>query len=271
MNKSILFILFFFASAFAYAAKPVGNEEEKKGLYWYERPVQEQGQEEKYERPIMPSRAAIMKMHPDQIKVLLDKALKYAVYTEKEEDVLAYNQVYDAMRRKSASFAAVNGYVQTKYPEYSSKGAYATTNASRNQSKKSAGVEIDEYITNGQSEYALIMFSKKTCGYCQIQKATIENFNRKHHWNFKDVDIDEHPIAQEKYGITGTPITILVNKHDKDKFLPVAIGVASLSELKINAYRAIRILDEKIKPSQFYTRDRDIGGFFDPEALSEGE
>lgn len=240
------------------------REKPKRGFYWYEKP--KVAIEDKYKKPIVPPVSQIMKMHPKDIKALLDETLNYAVYTQSEADVTAYYVVYDAMRRKSSGFAGTSGYVLMKNPELNSGEAYATTNPSRNQAKKDEKMEIHEYLYKGKDDYALIMFTQKGCNACSIQRPMLQRYSQEFGWNIKEVDIAEHPIAQAKYGINGTPITIIVNRGDAEKFLPIAIGVATDNELKANAYRGIRLLEGVIKPSQFYTRDRDLGKFFDPNA-----
>jgi len=246
------------------------SEKPKRGFYWYEKPKAEV-KEDKYKKPVIPPVSQIMKMHPKDIKALLDETLEYAVYTQDEEDVTNYYVVYDAMRRKSSGFAGTAGYVLMKNPELHSGGSYATNNPSRNQSKKDDKAEIDKYLYEGQNEYALIMFTQKGCNACSIQRPMLQRYGQEFGWNIKEVDIAEHPKAQAKYGINGTPITILVNRADREKFLPIAIGVATDNQLKANAYRGIRLLEGVIKPSQFYTRDRDIGKFFDPNAKDESK
>ena len=251
----------------AFSGLALANETDKKpkrGFYWYEEPKEEV--KEKYKKPTIPPVSQIMKMHPKDIEALLDEALDYAVYTQSEEDTKAYYVVYDAMRRKSSGFAGTAGYVLMKNPELNSGAAYATTNPSRNQAKKDEKTEIYDYLYKGKNDYALIMFTQKGCNACSIQRPMLQRYGQEFGWNIKEVDIADHPMAQAKYGINGTPITILVNREDMEKFLPIAIGVATDNELKANTYRGIRLLEGVIKPSQFYTRDRDIGKFFDPSA-----
>lgn len=175
-------------------------------------------------------------------------------------------QVYS---EKKEEHIGLSGYVMAKNPELNSTLSYAKNNPTRNQAKKDQTAEVDRYLNRSKNSYAILSFTQKGCNACLVQKPMLDRFKKSYGISIKDVDIKEHPLAQAKYGITGTPITILINREDKDAYMPISIGVATDSELKFNTYRAIRLMEGVIKPSQYYTRDRDLGKYFDPDAYKE--
>ncbi|WP_418382040.1 transposase [Yersinia enterocolitica] len=62
-----------------------------------------------------------------------------------------------------------------------------------------------------------------------------------------------------------TPVTVLIRKNgDSKQWMPVSVGVDSLSNLRSNIYRITRLFGGEIKPQQFYTNEQQQGGFFDP-------
>lgn len=253
------------AQANIYEMKP------ERGLFWGELPKQEQKEEKKkYPRPIVPSQAEIMEMHPKEVEKLLDETLQYAVYTRKEEDVEAYYRVYDTMRRKAAAFANVSGYVTMKHPELNSRQSYGFTNPSRKAIRKDTNKNIDNLLVGSREDYAIIFLVKDGCPICPTQRNILKSFQDDFGWRIKEVNIDYHPEAIARFNVTTTPLTIIVSKKNLNQWFPVAVGAESLSGLKLNTYRAIRILEGKISAEQYFINENQEGSFFDPKGFKGG-
>ncbi|MFZ3461481.1 conjugal transfer protein TraF [Vibrio harveyi] len=249
------------AHANIYEAKP------ERGLFWGEKPVKEEKKEEEYPKPVIPSQAEMMKMHPKQIRELLEEAHEYAVYTQKPEDVYQYMTVLDVVRRKSAAFANVQGYVTMQHPELNGRSAYGFTNPSRKEIRKSRTEKVEHMITLNRNDYAMIIFVRKNCPVCPVQLDILKNFRDKYGWDFEIVDIDEEPRMISRFNVTTTPLTIAISRKKKDAWFPVAVGAESLTGMTLNSYRAMRVLGGAITPEQFYMNETQKGTYFDPSSV----
>ncbi|EJL6420422.1 TPA: conjugal transfer protein TraF [Vibrio cholerae] len=269
MNKILWLFLFFltFSVSSAEIAEPINQ---KRGVFWGEipKPEEKEKKEEKYPKPVIPPVSEMMKMHPKDIDKLREEALNYAVYTQSEEDVTNYWKIIDVVRRKSDGFVGVSGYVKMKNPDLNGNMDFPTNNPGRKSKLQDEKEELTQELKKGNKDYALLMFTQKGCSACAVQRGILENFYRETGWRIKEIDINEQPVAQAKFGITGTPITVLIAKKESENWLPVAIGTDSLSNLKSNIVRAVRILEGVNSPTQWYMNESQRGKFFDPNALT---
>lgn len=46
--------------------------------------------------------------------------------------------------------------------------------------------------------------------------------------------------------------------------MPVSVGVDSLDNLRTSIYNMTRVLNGELDPRQFFTNEKQQGGFFDP-------
>lgn len=238
----------------------------KRGIYWYEPYVSDKQDEQAtkvYPKPVVPPLSEMMTMHPEQLRQLQQETLEYAVYTQKAEDAEANQRVVDAIRRKSSGYMSNVGYVTMTNPDLNPGLAFPINNPGRAANLKDAKNEVANSLASYRERFGIIMFSQKGCSACNVQRMVLDNFRHEYDWYVKEVDIFEHPMAQAKYGIDGTPITILVER-DSEKWLPVAVGAENLSTLQSNIFRGARLLADIITPNQFYLRERDRGGYLDP-------
>lgn len=237
-----------------------------RGYFWGEKlPQKEDKKEEKYKRPIVPPAAEMMKMHPEELRKLKDETLAYAVYTQDPEDNKAYWRVLDVIRRKADSFVNVSGFVKMKNPDLlSSNLDYPTNNPGRKVKLQDDDKELVALLGSKRDEYALLMFSQVGCSACEVQRNILENLTRETHWIVKDIDINQNPLAQAKFNVVGTPLTVLISRKDMNNWLPVAVGTDSLSNVKSNIYRSIRLIEKDTTPQQWYMMERERGSFFDP-------
>ena len=244
----------------------------QRGVFWGEYPeITKKEDEPKYPKPIVPPVSDMMKMHPKDIAKLLDETLEYAVYTNAEDDVANYWRIIDVVRRKSDGFTGVSGYVKMKHPELNGNMAFPINNPGRRTKLQDEKAEVNQQLVKSNKDYALLMFTQKGCSACVVQRQILESLYKETGWKIKEVDINDEPVAQAKFGVTGTPITVLIAREDKENWLPVAIGTDSLSNLKSNIVRAVRIIEGVTTPEQWYMQESQRGQFFDPNALNKGK
>lgn len=245
------------------------TSESKHGLFWYDtppKPAEEVGREE-YPRPVVPDAETLFKMHPKQIRKLLNDTLEYAVYALTPEATLDYYKVQDAMRRKSAAFTNLAGYVMLQQPRMNGAMDYPVTKPGNAVRAKQLDQQITHKIRESRDGYALIYFTQPDCAYCVQQSQILSNFQRETGWLIKEVDILRQPEAAAKFNVDRTPVTVLIKKGaGANDWMPVSVGIDSLSNLKGNLYRLIRQLNGEAAPQQFYMDESQANGFFDPLA-----
>ncbi|WP_084478642.1 conjugal transfer protein TraF [Dickeya sp. NCPPB 3274] len=258
----------------ANAAQPttafLSNSVEKKdkfGLFWYDAPKKEaeSKEEEKWEKPIIPEENIMFSMHPKDLEKLLDQTRDYAIYKLTPEATLDYYKVLDVSRRKAAAFTSLTGYVMLEKPELNAAQQFPITNPGNAERLRISENLVVKQLQEQRENFALLFFTQPGCGYCVQQSQILENFQRETGWYIKNVNIIEQPQARAKFNITGTPVTVIINKNSaNDQWMPVSVGVDSLSNLKSNVYRVTRLFNGEIDARQFYTNAAQSGGFFDP-------
>lgn len=245
-----------------------GSTSEKHGIFWYETPPKkEAAPEEEFPKPVIPSAEVMYKMHPKQLKKLLEDAHEYGIYKLTPEATLDYYKVLDVVRRKGAAFTSLSGYVMLQNPDLNGAMDYPVTRPGNAARVKQMNEDIDNTLVKNRSQYALLYFSQPQCGYCLQQHQILENFVRDTGWYIKEIDIIQKPEAAAKFNVDRTPVTVLIKKDSaSNQWMPVSVGVDSLSSIKANIARMVRQLNGDSSPQQFYTDPSQNGGFFDPMA-----
>ena len=103
-------------------------------------------------------------------------------------------------------------------------------------------------------QFALIVFEQQGCHYCEAQRPIIERFQVIHGWTVKYLDINEYRNMADKYSIEVTPSVLMVSKTS-NKAIQISSGVVSLAELQRNITRAIKYLEGKNRPEQWFNED----------------
>ncbi|ECC3269521.1 conjugal transfer protein TraF [Enterobacter hormaechei] len=239
----------------------------KHGLFWYETPKKEEEKqaENKYPRPSVPSAEELFNMHPKDIQALLDKTRDYAVYKLSPDAVLDYYKVQDASRRKAAAFTNLTGYVMLDNPSLNAAQDYPITNPGNAEKQRERQDAKTKSLQKNRDEYALLFFTEPNCGFCVQQSRILENFQRESGWYIKQVDIAREPAARKTFNVDRAPVTILIKKNaPTGKWMPVSVGVDSLDNLRTSIYNMTRVLNGELDPRQFFTNEKQQGGFFDP-------
>lgn len=269
MNRTIISLILSIVCLSTTAHASLDQREErnpKHGLFWYETPIkpEDKKEEEKHPRPVIPSSEEMFKMHPKDIQALLDETRDYAVFKLTPESVLDYYKVQDIARRKSAAYTNLTGYVMLENPQYNAAQDYPITNPGTAEKKRERDQSVVTNLAKNNNEYALLYFTEPNCGLCVQQSHVLENFQRETGWYVKQIDIKAHPEAREKFRIDRAPVTVLIKKNTAEKWMPVSVGVDSLDSLRTSIYNMTRVLNGESDPRQFFTSEKQQGGFFDP-------
>ncbi len=237
----------------------------KQGWYWYQKePVKA-----KREKPKLPTKRKLpslsdytmrqlWNMYPDDFQNLLNAFMKKAVQHPTEKSVLDYLTIQDIARRKSLAYASVMSYVVQKHPELTTKTVYPITAPGQTAVVSMRMREQDQTIRGGRDKFALIMFTRKGCDFCKAQESILAYFVNKYGWPVRMVDIQENPNMAARFSVQMTPTIILVDRKS-GRYMPVSVGVISMSELSLKLYRTIRYLRGKITPQQWFMHDFERG------------
>lgn len=238
----------------------------QKGWYWYE-VEKERNEEPAAEEDSPPSFDTTMdpwSMSVEEFKELLEKTKNVAVADPTVENMLKYIELQDVARRKALAFANVYQLVIQMNPEFTtaSTNPTAVPGIEALHTMKSEEVESDIYAA--KNDFALVYFHKPDCQFCRAQNGILRYFTDKYGWSIKAVNLYEEPESVYRFNVTTVPYILTVYKATGE-YMPVTVGVASLTELEQKLYRAIRYLRGEVTPSQFSIYNYDLGGPGDPE------
>lgn len=251
--------------------------ESKKGWWWYDRDKQQEEPEEEKpaaDPPLQKKKPRkypslkeytynqIWDMDPAEFQELFDGFRAKAVRQPSEGNVKEYYQVSEIARKKSLAFANTSDYVWQKYPELTVKADYPITtpgNLAKSAMEKQARKKV---LRQNQDDFALVVFTKPDCGYCDAEDKILKWFSANTGWVVKHVDITQQPAMASRFGITITPTLILIQKGKED-FVPISAGVASAEELEARTYHTVRLLKGETTPEQYSLHEFQQGGGFD--------
>lgn len=211
----------------------------------------------------LPTSQELMKLHPDQLKVLIKQWRKHAIHTLEPSDVSEALRAQDVGRKKAAAYAAVVGFVVQTNPNLTLADEVPITNAGKQAQFNTRKRTMDNYLQKSTEQYGLLYFSSQSCEFCRLQDNILRKLLSVFSFDINVVEFSKNPALTERFNIKQTP-SILVVKRNTDKYLPVAFGATSLPELTENIYRAIRYIEKEINPMQFFTNGSDIGTGLDP-------
>lgn len=248
---------------------PSASAKVRQGYWWYEAPPApaEAEQEEQIEKPVIPPMPELARWSPPRIRKLIEAQRDYAATVLSVEAVSDFWRLQDFARRKARAFAGVTQIAMLTHPELNSKSA----NPMVGDARAALGAEKEAarrtYLRANARAYALVMFSRNSCGYCRVQWPIAQRFQEEFGWQVIRQDLDAHPELGQRFGVEVTP-TIMVIKRDSTQRMVIASGVEAYPNLSAIAYQAVRLLNGDIRPEQFMTGAGEEGGFFD--ALANG-
>lgn len=250
-------------------ASPPAPAQVRQGYWWYEAPPAptEEQEEEPVEKPTIPPMAELAKWSPPRIRKLIEAQRDYAATVLTVEAVSDFWRLQDFARRKARAFAGVTQIAMLTHPELNSKSA----NPMVGDARAALGAEKEAarrtYLRTNARGYALVMFSRTSCGYCRVQWPIAQRFQEEYGWQVIRQDLDAHPELGQRFGVEVTPTTMVI-KRDSQQRMIIASGVEAYPNLSAMAYQAVRLLNGDILPEQFMTGAGQEGGFFD--ALANG-
>ena len=244
----------------------------KRGWFWYERQPEKPEKSEKIVKKQVKRRLPslsdytyeqLWNMYPDDFQALLNSFMKKAVQNPTEANILDYLTMQDIARRKAAAYAAAFGFVTQTHPELTTSDVYPITAPGRASRTRLTLDEIDATIRASGQNFALIMFVKHGCRFCEAQKAILNYFIENYAWPARTINIEEEPNVAARFNITLVPTILLVHK-DSSRYIPISVGVISLADLKTRLYRSIRYLRGEITPQQWFMHEFERGKSTDP-------
>ena len=246
MIRLLILIMIFSTSCLA--------EDGKRGFWWGEGWGEDQAQEaEKYPAPPpLPSVEEMVKMHPEELRLLEKERLDYALYKQDQQSVADYYRVVSAIRQKSKRFASISSFNAQTNPDLNLKKDIPITNSGRKSKQEQRSQEITSRLSRESQNYALILFTQESCPACKPAWAVAQRFSDKHQWSVKEIDIARNPSIGERYGIRFTPTTMLIKRGSRE-YLPIAYGVDSVSSLENLTFRSIQYLAGELSADQFGT------------------
>lgn len=242
----------------------------KQGYWWYQAPpppAEEKPDPDALVKPVIPPMVELATWTPPKIRKLIEAQRDYAATVLTVDAVADFWRLQDFARRKARAFAGVTQVAMLQHPELNAKSA----NPMVGDARAAMGAEKEavrrHYLRSQAGQFALVMFSRSTCGYCRVQWPILERFREETGWQVTLMDIDRRPELATRFGVEITPTTMVIRRGSAQRMV-IASGVESYPNLAQTAYQAVRLLLGDIRPEQFLTGAGEEDGFFD--ALANG-
>jgi conjugal transfer pilus assembly protein TraF len=266
---------FLLGSMLAVTAQPAIAEEtapppNQRGYWWYRTPAAAdpaQEEPEEVKKPAIPPMAQLATWSPPRIRKLIEAQRDYAATVLTVDAVADFWRLQDFARRKARAFAGVTQLAMLQYPELNSRTANPMVGDARDQLLAHKDDVRRVYLRAHGNEYALVMFSRSSCGYCRVQWPIIQRFQDEMGWQVSQMDLDKRPELGARFGVDITPTTMIIRRNSQQRMV-IASGVEAYPNLIQTAYQAVRLLAGDIRPEQFLTGAGEEEGFFD--ALARG-
>ena len=242
----------------------------RQGYWWYEAPKpksEDRTEPDALTKPIIPPMAELATWTPPKIRKLIEEQRDYAATVLTVDAVTDFWRLQDFARRKARAFAGVTQIAMLQYPELNSKSANPMVGDARSELSAQKDAIRRSYLRSHAGEFALVMFSRSTCGYCRVQWPIIQRFQEEMGWQVTLLDLDKRSDLSARFGVEITPTTMVIRRGSQQRMI-IASGVEAYPNLAQMAYQAVRLLRGDIRPEQFMTGPGEDAGFFD--ALGNG-
>lgn len=252
-------------------AQSPGDPGPKAGYWWYQAPPKP-GPETTTEpdalvKPAIPPMAELATWTPPRIHKLIEQQRDYAATVLTVDAVADFWRLEDFARRKARAFAGITQIAMLQHPELNSKSANPMVGDARDQLAASKDIVRRQYLRAHAQEFALVMFSRSTCGYCRVEWPIVQRFQDEMGWQVTLMDLDRRPDLGARFGVEVTPTTMIIQRNSQQRMV-IATGVEAYPNLAQMAYQAVKLLTGDIRPEQFMTGAGEEDGFFD--ALANG-
>lgn len=253
------------------AAQSGAPQSEAHGYWWYQAPPPKtdpaKPDEAPLAKPVIPPMAELATWTPSKIHTLIEQQRDYAATVLTVDAVSDFWKLEDFARRKARAFAGVTQIAMLQHPELNSKSANPMVGDARDQLLAYKDDVRRRYLRAHANEFALVMFSRVSCGYCRVQWPIVQRFQEEMGWQVTLMDLDQRPDLGERFGVEVTPTTMVIRRNSQQKMV-IASGVEAYPNLAQMAYQTVRLLTGDIRPEQFMTGAGEEDGFFD--ALANG-
>jgi conjugal transfer pilus assembly protein TraF len=246
------------------------RDEARTGYWWYQAPPKAGETEpdpEALVKPVIPPMAELATWTPPKISKLIEQQRDYAATVLTVDAVADFWRLQDFARRKARAFAGVTQIAMLQNPELNSRSANPLVGDARDQLLAQKDEVRRQYLRAQASEFAIVMFSRSTCGYCRVQWPIVQRFQDEMGWQVTLQDIDRKPELAQRFGVEVTPTTMVIRRNSQQRMV-IAAGIEAYPSLIQMAYQAVRLLKGDIRPEQFMTGAGEEDGFFD--ALANG-
>ena len=252
------------------ASAQVSPDPTRQGYWWYApnpKPADPKpADEDALTRPAIPPMAELATWAPPKIRKLIEQQRDYAATVLTVDAVADFWRLQDFARRKARAFAGVTQLAMLQHPELNSKSANPMVGDARDQMLAYKDDTRRQYLRAHANEFALVMFSRTSCGYCRVQWPIVQRFQDEMGWQVTLMDLDRRPELGSRFGVEVTPTTMLIRRGSQQRMI-IASGVEAYPALAQTAYQAVRLLSGDIRPEQFMTGAGEEGGFFDALGL----
>jgi len=204
---------------------------------------------------------------PPRIRKLIEAQRDYAATVMTVEAVADFWRLQDFARRKARAFAGVTQLAMLQHPELNSRSANPMVGDARAAMTAEKDATRRAYLRGKAGEFALVMFSRASCGYCRIQWPIVQRFQEEMGWQVTMMDLERRPELGQRYGVDVTPTTMLIRRGTAQRMI-ISSGIEAYPNLAQMAFQAVRLLSGDIRPEQFMTGPGEDNGFFD--ALANG-
>ena len=242
----------------------------KQGYWWYAPPPEktnDTAEPDTLSKPVIPPMAELARWTPPKIRKLIEDQRDYAATVLSVDAVSDFWRLQDFARRKARAFAGVTQIAMLQHPELNAKSANPMVSDARDQMLAQKDGVRRAYLRARSQEFALVMFSRASCGYCRVQWPMVQRFQDEMGWQVTLQDLDRRPEIAQRYGVEVTPTTMVIRRGSAQRMV-IATGVEAYPNLIQTAYQAVRLLSGDIRPEQFLTGAGEEDGFFD--ALANG-
>lgn len=264
-------VAFAFAPSSITAAEfaPAAPGSAKQGYWWYEAKPETISQDARADivKPTIPPMAELAVWTPPRIRKLIEQQRDYAATVLTVDAVADFWRLQDFARRKARAFAGLTQVAMLQNPELNSKSANPMVGDARAELISRKDAIRRGYLRAQARDFALVMFSRATCGYCRVQWPIIQRFQEETGWQATLIELDRRPDVGQRFGVDVTPTTMVIRRGSQQRMI-IAAGVEAYPNIEQMAYQAVRLLRGDIRPEQFLTGPGEDDGFFD--ALGNG-
>ncbi|MDJ0277730.1 conjugal transfer protein TraF [Sphingomonas sp. 2R-10] len=241
----------------------------QRGYWWYQAPPKpaEKVEPDELVKPVIPPMAELATWTPPKIRKLIEAQRDYAATVLTVDAVADFWKLQDFARRKARAFAGVTQVAMLQHPELNARSANPMVGEARDRMGVMKEATRLAYLRAHAGQFALVMFSRSSCGYCRVQWPIIERLREETGWQVTLMDLDRRPDLGARFGVSVTPTTMVIRRGSAQRMV-IATGVEAYPGLSQTAYQAVKLLTGDIRPQQFLTGAGEEGGFFD--ALANG-